>query len=240
MKRSCLVAFFSLATVAATAQPMPPGFSSYFLGLLTRTGAAAPTDGTLPALQKAHLANLTRMWEEGVLLGSGPIADQGDLRGVLILRGGDRAGLDARLAADPLIKAGQLKVDVRPWAGPSDIGLEYKKWSAANPGAADRMRTYQLGIMRPVSGATPMTAQEAREHMLNMNSMVKAGKLAAAGPVVAPGDIAGIFIFDASPAEADAMAATDPGVKAGKVTVERHPWIVAEGVLPKGFKVPLQ
>jgi uncharacterized protein YciI len=239
MKRACLALAMWLVTAGAAAQPVPPGFSTYFLGLMIRTGAPAPTDGSMPGLQKAHLANLTKMWEEGLLLASGPIGDKGDLRGVLILRGGDRPALESRIAADPLVKAGQLKVDLRPWAGPADIGVEYRKWTAANPGAPDKMRTYQLGLMRPVPGAAPMTAEDGRAHLLSMDAMVKSGKLVAAGPVLTPGDIAGIFIFDATPADADAMAASDPGVKAGKATLERHPWLVAEGVLPKGFKVPL-
>jgi hypothetical protein len=72
-----------------------------------------------------------------------------------------------------------------------------------------------------------------------MDAMAKAGKLAVAGPVMDGSDLTGIFVFTVDAAEADALAASDPAVKAGKLVPERHPWMVAEGVLPAGFKVPL-
>jgi uncharacterized protein YciI len=219
-------------------QPTPPGFERYLL-VLMHSGAAERGDGESAArLQKEHLANLGKMWEEGLLLASGPIGDKGDLRGVLIFRS-DRASVEQRLAADPLVSAGRLRVTVKPWMGPAGIGVEYKKWSAANPGVPDRMRTYQLVMMKPAPTAAPMTAAEQLAHLRNMDAMVKAGHLITAGPILEPGDVAAIFVFDTDPAHAEKLAASDPAVISGKMIAERHPWLVAEQVLPKGFKVPL-
>jgi uncharacterized protein YciI len=222
----------------AFAQPTPPGFDTYVLGLMTRGTGTIPEGSTAEGLQKLHLANLTRMWEEGLLVASGPIGDTGDLRGVLVFHG-DRAVIEKRLGDDALVRAGRLKVTLKPWMGPVAIGADYKKWAAANPGAPDKMHTYQLVLMRPAPTAAPMTPAEQLAHLQNMDAMVKTGHLVMAGPILEPGDLAGIFVFDTDAAQAEKLAASDPAVLSKKMSVERHPWMVAEQVIPKGFKVPL-
>lgn len=238
---TCFVAHFIPLFVpgVANAQPTPPGFSTYFVGLMTRGDAELPAGTSTVELQKGHLANLNALWEEGLLLASGPIGDTGPLRGVLIFADDDRDAIDKRMVEDPLVKAGRLSVSLTRWMGPSDIGVEYKKWTADNPGAADRMRTYQLVLMRAVPKALPMTPDEQRAHLQHMDAMVKAGHLVTAGPMLEPGALAGLFVFTTEAAETDRLAASDPAVNAGKMIPERHPWMVAERVLPKSFKVPV-
>lgn len=226
-------------TQAAPPNPTPPGFTTYLLGLMHRGGGDVPAGQTAESLQKAHLANLDKMWEEGLLLASGPIGDKGDLRGLVIFRGDDRAEVTRRVNEDPLVTAGRLRITLRPWMGPEDIGTEYKKWATANPGAPDKMRTYQLVLMRPAPTAAPMTPSEQLAHLKNMDALVKAGHLVVAGPVLEPGDLAGVFVFDTDAAQAAKLVASDPAVVSKKMVVEQHPWLVAELVLPKGFKVPL-
>lgn len=220
-------------------QPIPPGFQNYVLGFMYRAAGTTADAESAESLQTGHLANLRKMWEEGLLLASGPIGDKGDLRGVLIFRGDDRAAVERRVAADPLTRAGRLRITLKPWMGPAGIGAEYKQWTIANPGAADKMKTYQLVLMRPAPTAAPLTPAEQMAHLKNMDAMVKAGHLITAGPVLEPGDLAAIFVFDTDAAQAQKLAAADPAVTSRKMLVEQHPWMVAEQVLPKGFKVPL-
>jgi uncharacterized protein YciI len=235
--------FLSAAIAVSLSSPadaqVPEGFTTYLLGFMTRATGQLPAGRSMQELQKAHLANLDAMWKEGLLVASGPIADKSDLRGVVIFRGDQRSAVEARVADDPLIKAGFLKIELGPWMGPIGIGDEYRKWAAANPGATDKMRTYQLVLLKTAWGAGQMTREEQRGHMVNMDAMAKAGKLIAAGPVLEGSDLTGIFVFTVDAAEADALTASDPAVKAGKLVAERHPWMVAEGVLPAGFKVPV-
>jgi hypothetical protein len=47
------------------------------------------------------------------------------------------------------------------------------------------------------------------------------------------GDYRGIFVYRvASAKDAEALAATDPAVKAGRLKVLIHPWMVPKGVFP--------
>ncbi len=56
------------------------------------------------------------------------------------------------------------------------------------------------------------------------------------GPALTNGELAGLFVFTTEAAETDRLAASDPAVQAGKMTPERHPWMVADGVLAKSFR----
>jgi uncharacterized protein YciI len=234
-----LITLFAPALCLVGAAQTPPGFDTYLLGLMHRGTGEIPAGQTAESLQKAHMGNLDAMWQEGLLLASGPIGDKGELRGVLIFRGDDRAAVEKRVNDDPLIKSGRLRITLKPWMGPENIGTEYKTWAAANPGVADKMRTFQLVLMRPAPMAAPLTQTEQLAHLKNMAAMVKAGHLVTAGPILEPGDLAGIFVFDTDAAQAAKLAAADPAVASKKMLVEQHPWMVADLVLPKGFKVPL-
>ena len=228
----------ALVLLVISAVSAQPGFTTYLIAFLTQGTGQLPAGASMPELQKSHLAHLDAMWKEGLLLGSGPIAGKGELRGVLIFAGDQRELVERRVAEDPLLKAGFLQVALGPWIGPVGIGDEYRKMTAANPGAPDRMRTYQLVLLKAALGQR-MAPDDQRGLLLQMDAMAKGGKLAAAGPVLEGSDLAWVFVFSADAQETDTLTAANPAVKAGKMLAERHAWMVAEGVLPTGFKVPM-
>src|SRR5262245_14986716 len=111
-------------TTSTTRAQLPPGFDAYLIGFLTRTTGRLPAGSGFDALQKAHLANLNAMRQDGLLLASGPFADNGDLQGLLIFRGDRRDIVEQRVADDPLVKAGFMTIALGPWLGPAGIGDE--------------------------------------------------------------------------------------------------------------------
>jgi uncharacterized protein len=71
-------------------------------------------------------------------------------------------------------------------------------------------------------------------HMANIRAMWQAKKLVIAGPIGDDGDLRGIFIFRVPKLEeAQALVASDPAVKAGRLAGEIHPWWIEKGTLPE-------
>lgn len=67
-------------------------------------------------------------------------------------------------------------------------------------------------------------------HMAHIKKMAAENKLCIAGPAESKSDLRGIFIFNVkSLEEAEALAAEDPAVKAGRLVAEIVPWWGAKG-----------
>lgn len=218
---------------------LPTGYTLYYLGLMTR-GTGTPPAGFQPqTLLAAHIASVGTMVKDGLLLGSGPITDQGALRGVYIFRNAQKSVIEARVNQNPMFSSGYMKMTLKPWAGPVGVGVEYLKWLAANPGTLEKPRTLQLVLFRPAPGAptspTPDDERLQREHLTGLNALAKRGALASAGAILERGDLAGILVFTVGPSETDALVAADPTVKAGRMVGERHTWLVPDGVFPVDF-----
>jgi uncharacterized protein YciI len=96
----------------------PPNMESYQLVFLRR--GPSWTKESSPAIEKLqaeHLGHLRKMGESGKLLVAGPLSDQPDegLRGICIYRAGSLAQARALAEADPMVKAGRLRVEVMTW-----------------------------------------------------------------------------------------------------------------------------
>lgn len=227
----------ALALLAIPPVIAQPGFTTYLIAFTMEAGAPA-LGSALQELRKSHAAHVDTLWKEGLLVASGPIEDKSAFRDVLIFTGDRRELVEKRMDDAPLVKAGVLQVALGPWVAPLGIGDEYRKRAAGGPGVADQLRTYQLVMLKSVLG-TRLAQEEQRGLLLHMDAMAKVGQLAIAGPVLEGSDLAWIFVFTTGADETDALMAANPAVKGGKMTAERHPWRVADGVLPPGFKVPL-
>ena len=97
------------------------GMAQYVVAFLKRGPNQDQSAEEAMELQKAHLANIQRLLDEGRLLLAGPFMDDGDVRGLYIF---DVTSIDeARelTATDPAIKAGRLEMELRPWFGSAAV-----------------------------------------------------------------------------------------------------------------------
>ena len=84
------------------------------------------------------------------------------------------------------------------------------------------------------TGESPERKAIQEGHMANMRAMWQARKLVIAGPMGDDGDLRGIFVFRVPKLEeAQALVASDPAVKAGRLVGEIHPWWSEKGTLPE-------
>lgn len=179
-------------------------------------------------LQSKHVAHVLAMLESGKAVIAGPLADEGDIAGIYVLRAKSAAEARAWADNDPAVQAGFFVADMHPW------------WSEdvmKKPASPIKMTTAYLGFL--TRGAkwtpekTPATQEIQKAHLANINRLAEMKKLVVAGPFGDDTNLRGIFVFRVSSIdEAKALAETDPAVQAGRLAIDMHPWLVPEGVLP--------
>ena len=103
---------------ARAAGPPPEwgAMTTYYVGFLYRGPKWTPEDTPeLQRLQDQHLENIRRLALSGKLVLAGPFTDDGDLRGLFVFRVDSLAEARALCDGDPAVKAGRLRVELRPW-----------------------------------------------------------------------------------------------------------------------------
>ena len=180
------------------------------------------------SLHSQHVAYVQSLLESGKAIIAGPISDDGEVRGVLIFRAKSSEEAKSWAEDDPAVKSGHLIAELHPWWS-EDV---MKKASSPL-----KLTMAYLGFL--TRGAkwspekTPATEELQKAHLANIQKLAEMKKLAVAGPFGDAGQLRGIFVFKVSSLEeAKALAATDPAVQAGRLTVDLHPWLVPEGILP--------
>ncbi len=87
----------------------------YFLVLLKRGPVRNQDSTTAAEMQKAHLANIDRLYQEGKIDLAGPMGHDGDLRGIFVFNCATYEEVLMHCSTDPAIKAGRLIVEIYPW-----------------------------------------------------------------------------------------------------------------------------
>jgi uncharacterized protein len=88
----------------------------YVMVLLVRPeNAPTYSEEESKKLQEGHLANITRLANEGKLLVAGPFGDDTALRGIFILDVGSVEEAKVLVETDPAVQAGRLKPEYHPW-----------------------------------------------------------------------------------------------------------------------------
>ena len=97
-----------------------PNMTIYYAFLLRKGPAWSPeSTPEIDELQKAHLANYTRLANLGKLVVTGPFLDafaaHGDLRGMGVLKTSSLAEAQELVSTDPMVKVGRLIFELHPW-----------------------------------------------------------------------------------------------------------------------------
>jgi uncharacterized protein YciI len=221
-----------IPSATMTAQPKEaPKMVQFQMALLKKgpkwDGISEPQRGSI--LQQ-HFANVMSMLETGKAVIGGPMGDNTDLAGILILRAATTGEAKTWVDADPAVKAGLFAAEIHPW------------WSQDIFKKADsplKLSQVYLGFLKKGpnrkegDGETPEIQELQKAHLANINRLAGLKKLVAAGPFGDDGNLRGIFVFRvASLQEAQELSATDPMIKIGRLVIELHPWQVPEGALP--------
>lgn len=98
------------------------GMKNYVMALLKRGPRRWMIDSiTASNLQKAHMANITRLADEGKLVVAGPFTDNTDLKGIYVFDVKTIEEAQKLCETDPAIKAGSLMMELHPWYGSAAI-----------------------------------------------------------------------------------------------------------------------
>ena len=121
-----LILFCGLTSVIAEEQ-QPPQLITYYLGLLYKGSVRTQPADESAKIQSAHMQHLESLYKQGVLLIAGPMGDDGDLRGIVVLKVKSLDEAQAIVNNDPAVKSGRLRVELHPWMSESLDVLRYKE-----------------------------------------------------------------------------------------------------------------
>jgi uncharacterized protein YciI len=100
----------------------PIKMTTAYLALLTRGAKWTPEKtAATEELQKAHMANITRLAETKKLVVAGPFGDNGQLRGIFVFKVASIEEARSLTETDPAVQAGRLAIDLHPWLVPEGI-----------------------------------------------------------------------------------------------------------------------
>jgi uncharacterized protein YciI len=179
-------------------------------------------------LETEQHAYANSLIESGKAVIAGRFEDDGEIRGVYILRTTSADEAKAWAEDSPVVKSGHIIAELHPWWA-EDV---MKKTTRPEK----MMRAYFGFLSRGdkwTPEKTPATEELQRAHLANIMRLAEMKKLVVAGPFGDNTALRGIFVFRvASIGEARELAATDPAVQAGRLKIDMHPWLVPDGILP--------
>jgi uncharacterized protein YciI len=180
---------------------------------------------------EGHLANLTRLSDEGKAVAAGPFEGTQDRRGIVILKSGKymtKEDVAKEFAADPYVKTDKLRVEIHPWAtGKGAI----KKWKTP-----EEMKSYVFVVLERGTDRTDLGEREGNDlqaaHLEHINEMMASGGLGIAGPFRDGTDMRGILVFKHSDLEkAKRLVDQDPLVKRNRLKATYLTLWMAAGIV---------
>jgi uncharacterized protein YciI len=188
-------------------------------------------------IMTAHMANIHRMADLGILVAAGPFEDSPTtISGVFLLRAESIEEARRIAAADPTVVEHRNTVDAHPWRGPKGIGVEYFRLHKEHPETPENMGVHPLCLIYRGSAWEQRPGERAgalAAHSEYLDRLRAEGKLAAAGEVDDDTGLTALVVFKRiSIEEARRLTAEDPAIQAGVLRPEYHRWWSADHVLP--------
>ncbi|CAH8287689.1 Phenylalanyl-tRNA synthetase subunit alpha [Mariniflexile fucanivorans] len=87
----------------------------YFMAFLKNGSIRSQNEEEAEILQQEHLQHLNKMYELGYADISGAFGDNSTIRGITIYNVPTLKMADSLANADPMVKAGRLVIEIRPW-----------------------------------------------------------------------------------------------------------------------------
>lgn len=112
------------------------GMKKYVMAFLKAGPSKSANEEERKLLQRAHMDNIIKMANEGVLVLAGPFLDGENLRGIYVFNVETVEEAIKLTETDPMIQKGVLVMEMHPWYGSATlqmIGKLHKKIAKLNP-----------------------------------------------------------------------------------------------------------
>ncbi|MBO0720093.1 MAG: hypothetical protein J2P41_04685 [Blastocatellia bacterium] len=227
----------TLLTLAQNPDNKPQlDLDKYQLGILKK-GANWTAENTpeIQKIQEGHLANIFKMAKAGKLVAAGPMADEGEIRGIFIFKAASLEEARSLAEEDPAVKSGRLKLEILNWFAPKGIGAKLQEELKTNPNTKYTMTKYYLAFLKGGNRSVDSSSTEGQsllmDHLSYVRKSMAARTIMTAGHFENKGDLHGILVIAANTdEEAMKIVEADTIVSRGYLTAEIHPWYVASEV----------
>lgn len=167
--RTFPVLLLLLATACASVSPAPsqkesiPSQNDYVFVFLKTGPVTDLSEERTEELQRGHFANMDRLWDQGLLLISGPFGDprpDPENRGMFIFDVAEVAIAEDLTRSDPALQAGALRLVAFPFTTADPLRDVYRLDRADRDSDRPNIRPYVLAMSEDLEAAERLLAGE--------------------------------------------------------------------------------
>jgi uncharacterized protein YciI len=236
MHRFRLFALFTAAFISAISAQAPN--ATYYLVFLR----PHPMRTVLPKpqaerIQAAHMANIHKMAEDGVLVAAGPFADDPTtISGAFVFVTESAAAARKLADKDPTVVEHRNTVEVHTWSATPGIGKEYARLHKLDPKTPENMQPHPTMFLYHGPRWAPDDYHSSRlfqTHDNYLEQLKKEGNLGAVGHMDTSDDLFAVVVFKYMPMiQAQNLIRGDVLIQGGIIRVEEHTWMLSDHILP--------